>query len=72
LCAGSCLSLEHDVIHSVTNPLDRVTAGLHIYGGDLSPGAPRSARDGETFVERPLDYLRDNRAVDAYNARLGD
>ena len=43
LCAGSCLSLEQDVIHSVTNPLDKITAGLHIYGGNLASGAPRSA-----------------------------
>ena len=70
LSAGQCLSLEHDVIHSVTNPLDGVTAGLHVYGGELSPGAPRSAWDGETLLERPLDYARDDRAVEAYNARL--
>jgi len=71
LCAGSCRSLEHDVIHSVTNPLDKVTAGLHVYGGDLST-APRSAWDGETLVEAPLDYARDDRAVEAYNARFAD
>ena len=72
LCAGSCLSLEHDVIHSVTNPLDRVTAGLHVYGGPLSAGAPRSVWDGETLMEKAHDYLRDDRAVEAYNARLSD
>lgn len=54
LCAGSCLSLDQDVIHSVTNPLDKVTAGLHIYGGNLTSGAPRSAWDGETLVEKAL------------------
>ena len=70
LSAGSCLSLESDAIHSVTNPLDTVTAGLHVYGGDLSPAAPRSMWDGETLVEVPLDYDRDDRAVDIYNARL--
>ena len=72
LCAGHCLSLERDVIHSVTNPLDKVTAALHVYGGDLSPAAPRSAWDGETLVEAPLSYLRDDRAVEAYNARFTD
>jgi predicted metal-dependent enzyme (double-stranded beta helix superfamily) len=69
LCAGSCLSLEHDVIHSVTNPLDTVTAGLHVYGGDLAPAAPRSMWEGETLVEAPLDYQRDDRAVETYNGR---
>jgi predicted metal-dependent enzyme (double-stranded beta helix superfamily) len=54
LCAGSCLSLERDIIHSVTNPLDNVTAGLHVYGGDLSPAAPRSMWDAETLVEHRL------------------
>jgi predicted metal-dependent enzyme (double-stranded beta helix superfamily) len=72
LCARTCLSLERDVIHSVTNPLDKVTAGLHVYGGDLSAAASRSMWDGETLVEGPLDYKRDDRAVDAYNAQLTD
>ena len=71
LCAGSCRSLDHDVIHSVTNPLDKVTAGLHVYGGDLSI-APRSAWDGETLVEAPLDFARSDRAIEAYNARFAD
>jgi predicted metal-dependent enzyme (double-stranded beta helix superfamily) len=68
---GDCRSLDDDVIHSVTNPLDRVTTGLHVYGGDLI-AAPRSMWNGETFAEAPLDHLRDDRAVDAYNARLPD
>ena len=72
LCAGSCLSLERDVIHSVTNPLDIVTGSLHVYGGDLSPAAPRSMWDGETLAEAPLDHQRDDRAIEAYNARLID
>jgi predicted metal-dependent enzyme (double-stranded beta helix superfamily) len=72
LCAGSCLSLEHDVIHSVTNPLDSVTAGLHVYGGDLAMGAPRSMWDGETLAEAALDYAREDRAAEIYNAGLTD
>ena len=64
--------MDRDVIHSVTNPIDRVTAGLHVYGGELPSGAPRSAWDGETLLEGPLDYARDDRAVEAYNARLID
>ena len=71
LSAGDCRSLEHDVVHSVTNPLDKVTAGLHVYGGDLF-AASRSMWDGETLVEAPLDYLRDDRADEAYNARVTD
>jgi predicted metal-dependent enzyme (double-stranded beta helix superfamily) len=69
--AGSCRSLEQDVIHSVTNPLDRVTAALHVYGGDLY-AQPRSMWDGETFAEAPLDHARDMRAVEIHNSRLTD
>ncbi len=67
LAAGDCCSLEHDAIHSVTNPLDRVTLGLHVYGGDLPFGAPRSSWDGETLVETPLSYERDHRVAKQYN-----
>jgi predicted metal-dependent enzyme (double-stranded beta helix superfamily) len=72
LTAGTCHSLESDVIHSVTNPLDKVNAGLHVYGGDLVQGTPRSMWDGETLMEAPLSYQRDDRAEAAYNARLID
>lgn len=71
LRAGECRSLDHDIIHSVTNPLDRVTVGLHVYGGDLF-AAPRSMWDGETLAESLLDHARDDRAVEAYNARFTD
>jgi len=71
LRAGDCRSLEQDVIHSVTNPLDRVTVGLHVYGGDLM-AAPRSMWDGEALVEAPLDYAREDRMAEAYNARITD
>jgi predicted metal-dependent enzyme (double-stranded beta helix superfamily) len=72
VCTGSCLSLEAEAIHSVTNPLDRVTVGLHVYGGDLCPGAPRSAWDSDTLVEGPFDHLKEARAAEAYNTRLLD
>ena len=70
LAAGDCCSLEHDAIHSVTNPLDKVTLGLHVYGGDLPFGSPRSSWDGETLVEAPINYVRDDRVVEAYNATV--
>jgi len=71
LCVGSRHSFEHDVIHSVTNPLDKLTAGIHIYGGDLAQ-PPRSAWDGETLVEGPLSHQRERHAIEAYNAKLDD
>ena len=66
VCTGACHSLRQDAIHSVTNPLDRITAGLHVYGGDLAI-QPRSMWNGETLVEGPIDHTRDYRAMDIYN-----
>jgi predicted metal-dependent enzyme (double-stranded beta helix superfamily) len=60
---GEVLLLGDDAIHSVTNPLDRYTAAIHVYGGDFV-NKPRSQWDPETFVEAPYDlatmqaYLR--------------
>jgi predicted metal-dependent enzyme (double-stranded beta helix superfamily) len=72
LCAGHAHALSPDVIHSVTNPLDTVTAGLHIYGGDLSAASARRMWEGAALVEAPLDYRRDDRFIATYNASLAD
>jgi len=61
--------LGEDVIHAVTNPLDRITAAIHVYGGDFF-ATPRSEWDPETFEERPYDFERTMRAFEACNARL--
>lgn len=42
--------LGPDIIHSVTNPLDRLTAAIHIYGGDFFAAA-RSEWNPETPLE---------------------
>jgi predicted metal-dependent enzyme (double-stranded beta helix superfamily) len=48
------LGLRSDAIHSVTNPVERLTGAIHIYGGDFfKPG--RSEWDPETLRERPFD-----------------
>ena len=48
------LGLPIDAIHSVTNPIGRLTGAIHIYGGDFfAPG--RSEWDPETLRERPWD-----------------
>jgi len=46
--------LGHDIIHSVNNPIPRLTAALHIYGGDFF-GVPRSEWDPESLLERCCD-----------------
>jgi predicted metal-dependent enzyme (double-stranded beta helix superfamily) len=49
------LSLPSDAVHSVANPLRRLTCAIHIYGGDFF-GAQRSEWDPETLRERPMDF----------------
>jgi predicted metal-dependent enzyme (double-stranded beta helix superfamily) len=46
--------LPDDAIHSVTNPIRRLTGAIHIYGGDFF-ATPRSEWDAETLRERPFD-----------------
>lgn len=50
LFPGDVVELPIDVIHSVTNPLPRFTAGLHIYGGDFF-ATERSQWNAETLAE---------------------
>jgi predicted metal-dependent enzyme (double-stranded beta helix superfamily) len=51
------LRMGPDIIHSVTNPLRRLTGSLHIYGGNFFE-TPRSEWDPELLVEGPLDLER--------------
>jgi predicted metal-dependent enzyme (double-stranded beta helix superfamily) len=47
-------SLGRNGIHSVINPIPRLTGAIHVYGGDFfAPG--RSEWDAETLEERPFD-----------------
>lgn len=52
---GELLSLPADAIHSVVNPLRRLTGAIHIYGGDFY-AADRSEWDPDTLTERPMDF----------------
>jgi len=53
--------LGRDIIHSVVNPVGKMTRAIHVYGGDFfAPPRPRSEWDPETLAERPWD-LADTR-----------
>ena len=68
LSNGDVVTLGRDIIHSVTNPSPRLTAALHIYGGDFfAPG--RSEWDPESLLERPFDVQRAERLFEEANAR---
>lgn len=57
--AGDVATLGRDVIHSVLNPIPKMTLAIHVYGGDFfSPPEPRSEWDHETLAERPWDVER--------------
>lgn len=61
--------LASDVIHSVTNPVERLTGAIHIYGGDFfKPG--RSEWDPETLQERPFDLEGARRRFREANERF--
>ena len=57
------------IIHAVTNPLDQITAAIHVYGGDFF-ATPRSEWDADTLVERPYDVEDTLRAFEASNALI--
>ena len=56
LGTGEVATLGRDIIHSVTNPIGKLTRAIHVYGGDFfAPPDPRSEWDPETLVERAWD-----------------
>ena len=54
LCERDAFRLPATAIHSVTNPIPRLTGAIHVYGGDFFR-TPRSEWDAETLRERPFD-----------------
>ncbi|HXG02263.1 MAG TPA: hypothetical protein VNO23_02455 [Candidatus Binatia bacterium] len=62
------MPLGRDIIHSVTNPIGRLTGALHVYGGDFF-GVARSEWDPETLAEQPYDVARALRLFEDANRR---
>jgi predicted metal-dependent enzyme (double-stranded beta helix superfamily) len=69
LCVGDAEPLSHNIIHSVTNPIPRLTGAIHIYGGDFF-AAHRSEWDAETLMEGPLDVEQAVRRFEESNELL--
>jgi predicted metal-dependent enzyme (double-stranded beta helix superfamily) len=69
LNAKDTVPLGATIIHAVTNPLDQITAAIHVYGGDFF-ATPRSEWDPQTFAEQPYDVEHTMRAFEESNARL--
>jgi predicted metal-dependent enzyme (double-stranded beta helix superfamily) len=62
--------LGRDIIHTVTNPLPRLTGAIHVYGGDFF-ATSRSEWDPETLLERPYDAEKNLQLFERANAHLG-
>jgi predicted metal-dependent enzyme (double-stranded beta helix superfamily) len=62
-------SLPDAAIHSVTNPVDRLTGAIHVYGGDLT-AVQRSQWDAETLREGPFDFEATRKLFQEANERL--
>jgi predicted metal-dependent enzyme (double-stranded beta helix superfamily) len=71
LCAGDAEPLGRNIIHSVTNPIPRLTAAIHVYGGDFF-AADRSEWDPETLNEQKWDPNRVVRRFEEANAVFGN
>jgi len=57
LCPRDVTVLGKDIIHSVTNPIDKLSCAIHVYDGDFfAPG--RSMWDSESLAEAPYDQTR--------------
>lgn len=69
LCERDTVPLGREIVHSVTNPIARLTGALHIYGGDFF-ATPRSEWDSETLVEQRYDSARTLRYFDEANRSL--
>jgi predicted metal-dependent enzyme (double-stranded beta helix superfamily) len=61
LCRGDVVPLGKDIVHSVTNPIMKLTGAIHVYGGDFFE-VERSEWDPESLTERPYDMAK-NRAL---------
>lgn len=60
--------LGPEIIHSVTNPVARLTGAIHVYGGDFF-AAERSEWDPDTLSEQRYDSAKVMRLFEAENAR---
>lgn len=67
LSERQCTPLGKDIIHSVTNPVRRLTGALHVYGGDFF-NEPRSEWDSELLTQRRYDAERIKHLFEESNA----
>lgn len=69
LSAKDAAPLGPDIIHSVTNPIPRLTGAIHVYGGDFFATA-RSEWDPESLTEGRYDPEKAMRLFEESNRSL--
>ncbi len=69
ISAGDVVPLPSDVIHSVNNPIEKLTGAIHVYGGDFF-AVHRSEWDPETLTERDWSIADAVRNFERSNARF--
>ena len=69
MCERDACPLGPEIIHSVTNPIPRLTGAIHVYGGDFF-AVDRSEWDPETLREQPYDVAKAVRLFEDSNAAL--
>ena len=57
MTTGDIAPMGRDIIHSVHNPIPKLTGALHVYGGDYFD-AHRSEWDPEELTEQPFSVER--------------
>jgi hypothetical protein len=70
LAERDAVPLGQEVIHSVNNPIPRLTGAIHVYGGDFF-GVARSEWDAETLLEQRSDGEKMARRFEEANALWG-
>lgn len=71
LGVGDVATLGQDAIHSVLNPLTKMTCAIHVYSGDFfAPEEPRSEWDPETLIQGPWDGEKVQRMFETAEARF--
>lgn len=69
LGTGDVEPLGRDIVHSVVNPVDRLTGALHLYGGDFFE-VERLEWDPDSHLERPFDIESTRRNFERSNLLL--
>ncbi len=70
LSTGDVTILGKDIIHSVSNPIPKLTGAIHVYWGKDFFGIDKSEWDPETLRERPYDKEKVARLFEESDAGL--